>query len=227
MKNHKIVKRIAALALVATIPVGMISCAKKNKNQTDFYEDEEVFFVEGSQSENGILNVQGSQETVGKIGVYRPVDFANVTNLVGAYDELLALREEYFKVMKYVCVTKLGYSKEEKAAAIYNVIRIDNDLSGLMVKISDNKRNETKSDYLDVQVEKLEGLKNDINELRTLLEESEKIWQNDIDKIDEIEAEKILKVKRYNDLALKQELNKLEKQLKEAKAELAASPSVG
>ncbi|MBR4998246.1 MAG: hypothetical protein IKY10_00040, partial [Clostridia bacterium] len=202
MKNHKIVKRIAALALVATIPVGMISCAKKNKNQTDFYEDEEVFFVEGSQSENGILNVQGSQETVGKIGVYRPVDFANVTNLVGAYDELLALREEYFKVMKYVCVTKLGYSKEEKAAAIYNVIRIDNDLSGLMVKISDNKRNETKSDYLDVQVEKLEGLKNDINELRTLLEESEKIWQNDIDKIDEIEAEKILKVKRYNDLAL-------------------------
>lgn len=242
MKKGKIVKIVVALTLAGGITAGVFSIAKKNENEKSFYDENNDVVVNGEVVTDGVTQMETltpeeetkfnefvgpEQEPVGQIEVYRTIDFTKVTNPREIYELLLKKRTEYYNVMSKVCSLDALYNDAERAAAVYNIVRIDNDLSGLMVKISEQKRNEIQNDYLDVQVEKLESLLNEINTLRDTLEEAENVWRRDINKVEEIEAEKILRVKKYNDLALKQEIKKLEKQLKEAKAELAASTTVG
>ena len=224
MKNSKIVKRIASLVLVVGLTATMFACSKK---QEEMYDEEgnlityDQMFEEMTE-ESVKLDIDGSKDKVGKISVYNPVDFKTVTNPTATYEELLAKREEYDKVMRHVCTLDSLYSNEEKAAAVYNIVRIDNDLSSLMVKVSEQRQISIKQEQLDVQIEKMETLLNDIRTLQDMLEESESVWQNDIDKVDEVEADKILKVKKLNSMALKKEIKLIKKEIKNLKEELEA-----
>lgn len=235
MQKGKIVKSIVALAIAGGVVAGVYSFTNKSKTENGIY-DEESGFINSEElvsdtvlemetmtpeEETVFIEVVGpKKEPVGQIEVYRTIDFTKVTNPTETYELLLKKRTEYYNVMKKVCASDMFYNDAERAAAVYNIVRIDNDLAGLMVKISEQRREQVKSDYLDVQVEKLENLQKEIDHLKAYLEDAENIWKNDIDKVEETEREQILKVKKYNELALKQEVKRLEKQLKETKKEL-------
>lgn len=218
MKNSKIVKRIASLALVGTIAVSVLSCSKKNKdeelNASEIF-DETIQQVEGEET----------QKMVGKVVVYKPVDFTTVNNVEEKYNEVFEIRQEYFQKMKDVLDFRILFSDEEVAAAVYNVIRADSDLASLMNKICEQKIESVKKDYLDIQHEKLTALKEEMVALQQTLKESEEIWGHHTDDIAETEIDKILKVKRFNNLALEQSIKNLEKNIEKLETELEAMNS--
>ena len=69
--------------------------------------------------------------------------------------------EEYYKQMKDVLSFKLFYSQEEITVSIYNIVRIDSDLSSLILKVHKNKQKDIESMvYLADQIETLENVLN-------------------------------------------------------------------
>lgn len=219
MKNSKIVKRIASLVLVGTIAVSVLSCSKKNKDE-EVLSDAEIF-------NEAIQEVEGeeTQKKVGKVVVYKPVDFTTVTNVEEKYNEVYEIRQEYLQKMENVLEVRVLFSDEEVAAAVYNVIKADSDLASLMNKICEQKRESVKKDYVDIQLEKLTALKQEMADLQQTLNDAENIWSKHIDDIADTEIDKIIKVKKYNNLALEQSIKRLEKDIEKLEIELEAMNS--
>ncbi|MBQ8615135.1 MAG: hypothetical protein IJ415_01040 [Clostridia bacterium] len=244
MKNTKIVKRISALVIAGVLGFGVVSCAKKGEvreaeksttQQTIIDENgNEVLVQTNTQEETYVEPTKDlekedrSEETtqkVGKVELYSPVDFKTITDVEAKYNEIYAIRQEYFQTMKNVLSVRVLFSDEEVSAAVYNVIRADSDLASLMNKMCEQKRESVKNDYVDVQIEQLTKLKKDMQELQQTLKDAEEIWDDHTDDITETEIDKILKVKKFNNLALEQSIKKLEKDIKELEIELDAMNS--
>ncbi len=219
MKNSKIVKRLTALVLATGIAVTISACAKKKG-------EEVVTDINGETIDPIVLEMvtyEGESETetvVGQIDVYDPVDFKEVVNAEVKYNELLELREEYNNLLISVCEDFDDYNEDEITAAVYNVVRIDNDLTSCMVKIIEQTRTGGKNEYADIQLEKLEQLLSEINSLREMITTSENLWVDHTDKMNKAEVEKVLKVKRFSEMALKAPVKSIEKDIKELKVEI-------
>jgi len=226
----KVVKRIAALSLAGTMAVSIVSCAKKNMA----VEGLEDVHYETSMDENGnevlvdengnIVETNANVDNKGEkkdYSKYYPLDFSTVSNNQEKFDQLIVDRDGYFKNMKSVLSLKAIHSNEEIADAIYNVVRIDSDLSNLLVKIYDETKEDIKDDiYLADQIEKLEIVLYNMKDLRDKIVNAESEYSKHLEDIVKADAEQIQRVSKYSVLPLKSPINKMEKEIKNLKEDL-------
>jgi len=152
---------------------------------------------------------------------YYPLDFSTVSNNQEKFDQLIVDRDGYFKNMKSVLSLKAIHSNEEIADAIYNVVRIDSDLSNLLVKIYDETKEDIKDDiYLADQIEKLEIVLYNMKDLRDKIVNAESEYSKHLEDIVKADAEQIQRVSKYSVLPLKSPINKMEKEIKNLKEDL-------
>jgi len=226
----KVVKRIAAWSLAGTMAVSIVSCAKKNMA----VEGLEDVHYETSMDENGnevlvdengnIVETNANVDNKGEkkdYSKYYPLDFSTVSNNQEKFDQLIVDRDGYFKNMKSVLSLKAIHSNEEIADAIYNVVRIDSDLSNLLVKIYDETKEDIKDDiYLADQIEKLEIVLYNMKDLRDKIVNAESEYSKHLEDIVKADAEQIQRVSKYSVLPLKSPINKMEKEIKNLKEDL-------
>ena len=160
-------------------------------------------------------------KTKGQISVYSPIDFNAVANIEQTYNSLVSRRQTYVDQMKDVLKSKDLYSEEEIAISIYNVVRIDSDLSSLILKIHKNKQKDIENMvYLADQIETLEKVLHDMNDLKHKIEESKANYSSSLVDIAKSDANQIEKVHKYALNPLNAPINKLIKQVEDLKLDL-------
>ncbi len=248
MKNFKIVKRLSALTLAGAMIVAMVSCSKSKdedfsvetaQNQQDeMIETHEKESVTESVVENKTEEKTTEKESEkesnkesetekkeeSKIKVYSPLDFKTVSDYATTFDSLIKEREDYEKQMKNVLNFKLLYSKEDISTAIYNVVRIDSDLSSLILKVYENKQNDIQNMvYLADQIETLEAVLNKMQDLQQKIETSKSEYSSSLNDLTNADANQIEKVHKYALNPLKAPIKQLVREIDDLKAELQES----
>lgn len=235
MKDFQIYKKIVALTIAGGMLVSLVACGNKNKDK-EFVDVGTESIVDNSTTkypEHAIIaggsKAELEEETVEKkpqkdIKKYKPLDFKDVSDYSAKYKELLQERERYNKDMKTVVANKNSYSTEEVAYAIYNIVRIDNDLSCLLVKIYEEKTEAIKDDAsLVEQIETLQDVLNKMMNLKSKIETAKKDFNPALDKLVKADVEQIERVQKFSLLPLNAPINKLQREIKDLKIELENS----
>lgn len=247
---NNVIKKSLATVLFIAVPVGtMFSCAKKPELTESIdtnTADETVVNIADPNTYETTVDSQGnvivgpnkndvveeSRETTsenikedikkeGVVELYSPVDFSIVSDFQAEYDKLIDKREKFDLTMKTIVATRLLHSKKEVAAAISNVVILDNDLTSLLVKIYDQTKDDVKDDvYLVDQIEKFEKVLDEMNSLKAKIEECKEYYSDALDYIDEVDAEKISKVSKFSLIPLNMPIKNLKQEIKELKVEL-------
>ena len=232
---NKIVKKVAALTLAGTMVATMVSCAKNNtitagdikddiKYETITDENGNEIWVDsnGNVDEKEPENMTQEENTEKQESIkYSPLDFSTVSNFQDKYDELIKSRGEYFSNMQTVLKFKSFHSQEEIKDVIYNIVRIDSDLSNLLVKIYEQTKEDVKDDiYLADQIEKLEKVLTNMKDLRDKIMEAESEYSTSLDDVTTTDAEQIQRISKYSLLPLKSPIKKMEKEIENLKEDL-------
>ena len=225
MRKYKIVKKITTLTIAFAFMITMISCSSKSND----VEIEKDISQQGTVTDENADVVTSNKEITAekqedKIIKYASLDFKTVTDCEKTYETLIKEREVYEEQMQKVLGLKLFYSKEDVTTAIYNVARIDSDLSNLILKIYNQTKEDIKDEkYLADQIEALQKVLDKINLLKSNIETSKKEYSKALDNILEADSEKIEKVHKFALTPLKQpetylksEIESLKEELKEA-----------
>lgn len=150
--------------------------------------------------------------------IYDPIDFSKVEDDEARYELILKERDRYYNHLKSVLRVSSLHTKEEIAAAIYSVVRLDNDLSSLLRKIYNNKKAEIDGmKYYADQIEALEAIFNKMKQLETMITEAEDLYKGHLSKLDRADADQIKRVKKYTLMPLQAPMQQLEVQIEELK----------
>lgn len=225
----KIVKIIAGLTIVSVVGVGAISCAnKKPETVLDVLPGSEQEMLDSLKepiiaggSNVDVSDTNADSETETKVEKYDALDFQTVTDYEAEYDRLIALREEYNKTMKKVVDYKVLYSTEQIAYAIYNVVKVDNDLSCLLLKIYDQRLAETENQiYLADQIESLEDVLNKMKDLQEKVNTARQDFNKGLDELSQADVEQIERVQKFTITPLNRPMKQLERQVKQLRKDL-------
>lgn len=248
MKKTKIVKVISTLVVATAVVSCVYSCASNSNN----IENEEVLTSTGaaeqttnvleSTADTSIVEPSTRAEAttsskddvveeepeetkmVGKVQQYIPLNFSEVSDLMAEYDKLIQKREEYNERMKKVVEAQVFFTNEEITAAVYNIVRIDSDLSSLIVKIYNNEMKAIKNEvYLADQIERLEAVQHDMEDLKIKIDASNKNYTKVFNRIEDVDVEQIERVYKYSYKPLEKPLQKIEDKIEDLKDELEAA----
>lgn len=246
-KGFKIVRRLNDLVIVVVVMVLLTSCGQNvegvgnevetvetgggasetNNKATVSTDADGNVIAEGTKTEKGTEASETEPEKVGKIEVYQALDFKTVSDCEAAYEELAEKREDYNQAMKIVVSTRMLHSDEEVATAIYNVVNIDYDMSSLLVKLYQQKSEETKNQiYLADQIESLQSVLDKMETLTKQMEESRSVYEDALKHISEADAEKIERGYKFSVNPLKKPSTQLKSKISALKQELEAALAV-
>lgn len=232
----KIVKVVAGLTLVAVVGISAFSCANKNpESYIDVAPKDEEFVLNtdadsilaGGSSvnlEDANSDTETQAETTAKVEKYQALDFQKVSDYDAEYETLIVKREEYYKTMKLVVDFSALHSTEDIAYAIYNVVKVDNDLSCLLLKIYEQRLAAAENQvYLADQIESLEDVLNKMRDLKAQINEASVDFEKALDRLSEADVEQIERVQKYSVTPLNRPINQLEKKVEQLKEDLEAA----
>ena len=128
--------------------------------------------------------------------------------------------------MKNVVALKGIHSTEEIAYAIYNVVKVDNDLSCLLVKIYEKRLAETENQiYLADQIEALEDVLNKMKTLNVEIDTASQDFASALEELSEADVEQIERVQKFSKIPLTKPIKQLEKKVEQLKEDLKAALS--
>ena len=226
----KIVKTVSMLVIAGGMILTSVSCSPQTIDNnskapyvtiTDANGNKVLVDKNGNEVTTGLDNFEIKEENKVDVKVYTPLDFKTVKDCDAMFDKLMLEREEYYKQMKDVLNFKLFYSQEEIAVSIYNIVRIDSDLSNLILKAHKNKQKDIESMvYLADQIETLENVLNRMTDLKEKIEQSQAGYASSLKNISAADVSQIEKVHKYALNPLTTPINKLTKQIEDLKVEL-------